>query len=320
MFILFIITAILAVAALIVTLALRKRAATVTTTPYGSDPKVGVRISRWIAIGLGALALLWFALGSFYTQDAGESVLQKDVTGNIVGSTTETGLHVKAPWVDTTTFNIRNQQIVFVTSKDGSNTGGEPDGPQVTSQDQDGVTVNMDVAVRYSIRADQVTEIYKSFKSEDNFKQAFIEQDIRAATRQAPNDYSTLEMLTKRADVEQKIRSILEDRWGTTGVTVDSVSLQEIRYDKDVTDAYSKAQQAQINVTQEQAKLDAAKVSAQQKVVQAQAEADANAKLNASLTPQILQQRYLDTLKELAAKGNLVVVPEGFNGLVNVSK
>lgn len=70
----------------------------------------------------------------------------------------------------------------------------------------------------------------------------------------------------------------------------------------------------------EQAKLEASKVSAQQKVVQAQAEADANATLNGSLTEAILQQRYLDTLKELAAAGNLVVVPEGFNGLLNVGR
>ena len=41
--------------------------------------------------------------------------------------------------------------------------------------------------------------------------------------------------------------------------------------------------------------------------MQAQAEAEANALLNASLTDAILQQRYLDTLKELAAAGNLVI-------------
>ncbi len=87
-----------------------------------------------------------------------------------------------------------------------------------------------------------------------------------------------------------------------------------------MTAAYAAAQEAQINVQTEQAKLEAVQISAQQKVVQAQAEADANAILNASLTSAILQQRYLDTLKELAAAGNLVIVPEGFSGLVNVAR
>lgn len=281
---------------------------------------LGRKIAGWAAVALGALSLLIFALGSFYTQDAGESVLQKDAWGNIVGSTTETGLHVKPLWVDTTAFNIRNQQVTFVTSASGDNSGGAPDGPQVTSQDKDGVTVNMDIAIRYSIRADKVVEIYKSFKSEDNFKAAFINQDVRAAARQAPNSFKTLEVLTKRSQVENKIKTILEDRWSGSGVSVDSVSLQETRYDESVTKAYNSAQQAQIQVSQEQAKLDAAKISAQQSVVKAEAQAKANAELNASLTPQILQQQYLDALKEIGDKGNLVVVPQGSTPFVQVTK
>jgi regulator of protease activity HflC (stomatin/prohibitin superfamily) len=120
--------------------------------------------------------------------------------------------------------------------------------------------------------------------------------------------------------VQDAILEALEARWDNDGIIVEDVALQEIRYGESVTAAYAAAQEAQINVQTETAKLEAAKVSAQQKVVQAQAEADANAILNASLTPAILQQRYLDTLKELAAAGNLVIVPEGFNGLVNVAR
>lgn len=171
-----------------------------------------------------------------------------------------------------------------------------------------------------------MTDIYREFLSEENFKKSFIEQDVRSVVRLVPNQFATIDLLTKRADVEAGILKALESRWKDDGVIVDSISLQEIHVPETVRDSYAAAQQAQqaqraqINVTKEQANLDAAKVSAQQKVVQAQAEADANAILNGSLTANILQQRYLDTLRELAAAGNLVVVPEGFNGLVQVAK
>ena len=121
-----------------------------------------------------------------------------------------------------------------------------------------------------------------------------------------PGRFDTLEMLTDRNAVQEAIFEALEARWADDGIIVEDVALQEIRYGEQVTGAYAAAQEAQINVQTETAKLEAAKVSAQQKVVQAQAEADANAILAASLTPAILQQRYLDTLKELAAAGNLV--------------
>ena len=92
-------------------------------------------------------------------------------------------------------------------------------------------------------------------------------------------------MLTDRNAVQEAIQTALEARWKDDGIIVEDVALQEIRYGEQVTGAYAAAQEAQINVQTEQAKLEAAKVSAQQKVVQAQAEADANAILAASPDP-----------------------------------
>ena len=122
-----------------------------------------------------------------------------------------------------------------------------------------------------------------------------------AFVRSVPGKFTTIEMLTNRNAVQEDILKALEARWKDDGIIVEDVALQEIRYGEQVTGAYAAAQEAQINVQAEEAKLEASKVSAQQKVVQAQAEADANAILAASLTDAILKQRYLDTLKELAA-------------------
>ncbi|WP_301930932.1 hypothetical protein, partial [Ferruginibacter sp.] len=111
----------------------------------------GVRLAGVLGLVLGVLFL---ALGSFYTQDAGEANVLKDITGNIVGQNNDTGLQVKAPWVDTVTFNIRNQQVIFAGANgEGSdNAGGTVNGPQITVQDKDGVSSNIDIALRYSIR------------------------------------------------------------------------------------------------------------------------------------------------------------------------
>ncbi|PRY70095.1 SPFH domain-containing protein [Glaciihabitans tibetensis] len=293
-----------------------------STSPTGERTKKTSVVATWVSASLALIAVTFAAFASFYTQDAGTAVVEKDITGNIVGQSNSTGLHGKAPWVNTVEFSIRNQQVVFAgtSDNDSDNNGGVANGAQITVQDADGVSSNIDIALRYSIAPDSVTDIYKEFLSEENFKKSFIEQDVRSVVRLVPNQFSTLDLLTKRGEVEAAVLEALEDRWSDDGVIVDSISLQEIRVPDAVKESYAAAQQAQINVTKETANLEAAQVSAQQKVVQAQAEADANAILNGSLTENILSQRYLDTLKELAAAGNLVVVPEGFNGLVNVTK
>src|SRR6185503_6506700 len=99
----------------------------------------------------------------------------------------------------------------------------------------------------------------------------------RSVVRSVPGRFDTLEMLTDRNAVQDAIFEALEARWADDGIIVEDVALQEIRYGEQVTGAYAAAQEAQINVPTETAKIEPAKVSAKQKVVQAQAEADANA-------------------------------------------
>lgn len=329
MFILAIILAFIGVIALIVAASNAKaRVVAAGETPNGSAFKRGTnviisRAARWAAAALFFLAVLFVLLSSFFRQDVGQANVLRDWTGAIVGYETAAGLHAKWPWVDTVTFDVRNQRAVFVSEQlpgEGDNIGGAPDGPQITVQDAEGVTANIDIAIRYSLDPNSVIDIYSAYYNEENLRTRLIFNDIRSVVRSVPGRFTTIQMLTDRNAVQEDILKALQARWKDDGIIVEDVALQEIRYGEQVTNAFAAAQEAQINVETEQAKLEAAKVSAQQKVVQAQAEADANAILAASLTDAILKQRYLDTLKELAAAGNLVVVPEGFNGLVNVGK
>lgn len=269
--------------------------------------------NKWMRVSaavLGALAILFALFASMYTQDPGEANVLRSWTGEVVGFEDEQGLHFKAPWVDNVTFDVRNQRAVFVSEQnegEGDNQGGIPDGPQITVQDGEGVTANIDIAIRYSLAPSSVVDIYSQYLNEDNLRTRLIFNDIRSVVRSVPGTFETLELLTNRDAVQQAIQDALEARWEDDGIVVEDVALQEIRYGESVRNAYAAAQEAQINVETEQARLEAVQVSAQQKVVQAQAEADANALLDSSLTPAILQQRYLDTLKELAAAGNLVI-------------
>jgi len=265
------------------------------------------------------LGVVLVGASSAYAQDTGDASVIVSWTGDILGQETTPGLHVKAPWSTVKTFSVRNQQVVFTGDRGDTNyTGGSALGPEITVQDSDGVTSDIDIAVRYSIRPDQVTTIYKQFRDETNFVSQFVTQDIRSTVRDAPNSFSTLDLITKRADVNTAIQTALEQRWKGTGVTVDSVSLQQITPPKSVTAAYAAAQNAQIKVSTEKNLLQAAQVSAQQQVVQAEAKAKANDTLNKSLTTNVLKQNYIDTLAKLSAAGNVVVVPEGFGGIVNV--
>lgn len=284
----------------------------------GHSSALAVFITLIVAgvLALGFAITLFFSM--FYTQDVGEAKVLKDWTGNIVGKDVTAGPDFKAPWVDTIDYDIRNQLAAFIGNGRDSYNGQTPNGPQITIQDKDGVTSNMDLTVVYSIKPGSVIETYNDYPTQADFVTRLIEQDIRSISRDVPAKFTTLELLTDRAEVRKDIQEALEKSWEKRGVIVESVAVQEIRPPKSVKESFANAQSARIEVEKAAAELEKAKVDAQQKVAQATAEAEANSILNASLTDTVLKQRYLDTLGKLAAEGNVVIVPEGFNGLVNV--
>lgn len=273
--------------------------------------------SGW-SIGGGVFGVLvggvFMIFSTYYTIDPGEAKVLKNWTGEIVGSEFATGAHWKEPWTDAIDFDIRNQLAVFLGDGSQEYNGAKTNGPQITFTDKDGVTANMDLVVLYSIKPDKVQELVEQYASQDDFKTKVIEQDIRSVPRDIPGKYTTIQMLTNRAQVTNDIRTALESEWADKGVVIEDVSLQEVRYSDDVKKRFEDAQNAQTEVVKAQAELDKTKIDAQQKVVQAQAEADANRILSESLTPQVLQQRYLDAL----SKANTIVVPNNFTSLGNL--
>lgn len=274
------------------------------------------------ALGVAAAVLnvagVLLVVGScFYTQDVGQAVVQRSVTGEIVGSTTAAGLHPKAPWVSTLRYDVRNNTVTYVgTGAEGDHSGGSSTGPQITFQDKEGVTANLDIVVRYSLVPSSVERIYAQYSSQENFVSRVIANDVRQIARDVPAHYGTIALLNDRAKAAEEISRGLETKWEDAGIIVEEINLQEIRYPESVTARFAEAQNSRIEIERAQADKQRAVVEAETKVIAAQGEADANRVLSESLTPQVLQQRYIEALNK---SSTVYVVPEGSQPLVQTN-
>ena len=123
-------------------------------------------------------------------------------------------------------------------------------------------------------------------------------------------------MLTNRGEFTNAVEDALKKKWEPLGLSIEQISIQEIRYPDSITEAYANAQQAEVEKQKALNAQETAKVEAETKVIESQGEADANRVLNESLTAEVLQQHYIDALKEIGKSGNLVVVPEGSQPIV----
>jgi len=276
--------------------------------------------SRATALIPVAIAAVVFAFGSFYTQDAGEVIVLRSWTGTLDGYTEEAGFHTKSPLQSVISYDVRNNLINLYRDSEYSYDGGAAQGACVTVNDKGGASADIDLQVVYSLDADSAISLYEDYGTQEKFTSDVILNDVRAVAREVAGQYDTITLLTNRGELTKGLSDALSRRWGEMGLNVEQVSIQDVRYADSIKEKYAEAQAAEVAKSKALNDQETAKVNAETKSIEAQGEADANRILTESLTPEVIQQHYIETLGRIGSSGNLVVVPEGSNPLVQVGE
>lgn len=255
----------------------------------------------------------------FYTQDAGDVKVLIDFGGNIAGSSSETGIHMKAPWQSLVTYDIRNNVISFVGEGEEDYTGGSANGPQVTVNDSSGTKANIDIQVNYSLDPSKAIELYENYGTQENFVRAIAAVDARSVPREVSGQFDTITMLTNRGEFTNAVEDALKEKWEPLGLSIEQISIQEIRYPDSITEAYANAQQAEVEKQKALNAQETAKVEAETKVIESQGEADANRVLNESLTSEVLMSQYIEALKDAANNDNLIITDGNSQLMLNAN-
>ncbi len=251
-----------------------------------------------------------------YAQDAGEVAVVRNLGGSIAGSSSDAGFHAKAPWQSVVRYDTRNNVVSFVGDGGEDYFGGSANGPQVTVNDSGGASADVDVQVVYSLDPRVAEELYRDYGTQESFVRAVVAVDVRSVPREVAGRFSTIDILTNRGEFTSAVHDELAARWEGYGLNVESVDVQEVRYPESITDRYADAQAAEIAQARAENEQETARIEAETRVIEAQGEADANAVLAESLTPEVIRQHYIDALAEIGRSGNLVVVPEGSQPIV----
>jgi regulator of protease activity HflC (stomatin/prohibitin superfamily) len=280
---------------------------------------IAFRTSEAVAGIIGAVALVLavvaFLFSTVFTQDRGEAKVIVNFDGTIAGEKLDTGFGWKAPWQKTVNFDVFQQEVLFAGegNEAPSYSGGEVNGAEVTVAVARGAQAFVDLQVVYSLDPKSIQDVYNNQRDQERFTRQIIQPNILSSMRDVPSAYTPVEFRgEKRGEATDSLLKTMNKKLEKYGVTVSSVNLQDIRFTKEVEQSIKDVEVAQQTEEKAKASLRATEVSAQAQVVEAQAKADANRLLNESLTPEILQSRYLDALKE----GTVYVVPEGSTPLI----
>lgn len=278
-----------------------------------------VQSKVWSVLVGVVLAALICIPGCIYAQDVGDVVVLKNWGGSLAGTTTEAGFHFKTPVQNTIRYDIRNNVLSFMgASEEDTFEGGSANGSAVTINDKGGASAQIDIQVNYSLDPGVAEQLYEDYGTQENFVKSICAVDIRAIPRQVSGQFDTISILTARGDFTNAVEEALAAKWEPYGLVVEQVSIQNVVYPDNIVQSYAAAQSAEIAKAEAINKQETAKVNAETKVIEATKQAEANKVLAESLSPEVLQQRYIETLASIGANGNLIVVPSDGNTMVNI--
>ena len=271
--------------------------------------------------GVGvAFIIIGLCLSTIYAQDAGEVIVLRGIGGTLDGYTEEPGFHVKNPLQTTISYDVRNNLINLYRESEYSYDGGGARGACVTVNDKGGASCDMDLQVVYSLDGDSALNLYRDYGTQGAFTEKVIINDVRATAREVAGQYDTITLLTNRGEFTKGLRDALAVKWSDMGLNIEQVSVQDVRYKAEITDSYTNAQAAEVAKAKALNEQETARVEAETKAIKAEGEANANRILTESLTPEVIQQHYIDTLAEIGRHDNLIVVPEGSTPMVEVAQ
>lgn len=169
----------------------------------------------------------------------------------------------------------------------------------------DGSEFHVSPIINYSVRPDQIVEVFKQYKKElPELEVGFIKTAVYDAFRIATNSFTADSLISNRQKYEAMVRKLLDNELLTNGFTIKQFT-SNLSYPKtfkaSIEAKNAMVQQAlqaenEVKLSQAKAKIEIAKAegTAQSLKIQADADAYANKARQVSLTPLLVQQQFID--------------------------
>lgn len=327
---------ILLVAGLLALMGVRRAGTEVVTEVDGRRARLRrvVRVpSPAVSVGLGVLAVAGVTVLSSYQAVQNGHVGVEYEFGRIIGQRGP-GAHFIAPWRSLAQVNVQVQRARFhnptASEQLGTDVFGRIDAASNETQD-----VFFDVTLNWQITESEVQPLFRNVGPD--FFSKLVPSRVNQFFKAETVKYEATEATQKREVIREDVARALAADLVSYGITVISLQIDNIDYnepfkraieDKQVATQRALQAQAQVAVTQAEAAqavarakgaadavIEAARGDAQSILVRAQAQADANRQLAASLTPELLQSQAIAQ----AGAIKVAIVPQGSNFLLDPS-
>lgn len=165
----------------------------------------------------------------------------------------------------------------------------------VSVQTKDAQWAKMQVNVKYEVSKSNAFKVYKQYKTIDALKENIIGNYAQNAMNEVCSNYNIIDLLgDKRNEIINKASEILKQNLGKEGVTLKMLTIKDLDAGKKIEKAISDEAVAKKQVETAKQKQEKARTEAETKLIEAEGEANANAVKTKALTPEVLQEQWIN--------------------------
>ena len=267
------------------------------------NPDLSTKIFKYAIIAFLFLVLmLILSSTTFITIGPGEKGVKFKRFGDglVKEKIYDQGFHVVMPWNNLIVYDVRTKE----------------DFEEMSVLSKNGLTIEVELSFRYSADPQKIGYLHDEIGT--NYLETILRPEIRSATREVIGKYLPEELYsTKRDAIQDEIESMTKAAAAQKYVILDAVLIREVILPQKLREAIELKLQEEQLAFQYDFKLDRERKEAERKIIEAQAKADANRILNASLSDKILKDKGIEATLELASSPNskVVIVGGGDEGL-----
>jgi regulator of protease activity HflC (stomatin/prohibitin superfamily) len=240
--------------------------------------------------------------------------------GSVQDNVLKSGLNLVNPLVTVEKLDVKTQAYTMSGVKDEGQVKGDD---AIITLSSDGLTLKLDVTVWFRLSENEAPNLLRTLGID------YMEKIVRPATRTALRDVSVKYTATdiyssKRDDFVGDITKNLEKSFEGRGIILEKVLMRNIELPDKVKEAIDEKIAAEQRAQQMVYVLQKEKQEAERKQVEARGVSEAQRIISSTISPQYLQWKYIETLKDLMnSKNNTIVITpydQKLTPLLNLNK
>ncbi|WP_445474643.1 prohibitin family protein [Methanococcoides methylutens] len=283
-------------------------------------PIAGVAL-RGAAILLTVLIIFSVLFGSiFVSVGAGEVGVKFSQFGGVQEDELGEGLHIVPPWVSVTKYSVRSEVYTMSARTSEGEVKGDD---QITALTNEGLTLGLDISVRYRLVADDASVVHKNLGM--GYAEKIIRPTIKSVIREVVSRNTAMEVYGEQRElVATEMREEMESALLEDGIIVEEVLLRNVRLPEKVADAIESKLQAdqeaqrmvfvkQKEQLEAERKIIEANGAANATIVRATGEAEALRLINLELAknPKLINYKYIQMLEGQEVQTLIVPADQG---------